>query len=228
MMSKTLGAILALSLLGGCGSDNSVSKGVDQATVGGGSSSGFSTGANFASGAWSGDVATALATYSSSIACTYGGARNTTASYYITSATGLGVYTNGYSGTVIGDIYLGRSVFGDLMAIQKIGSGSAVTGYNVYLELCDFTSYGVPLVGNGRAITNLGIDTMTLGSSASCTYDLVLKASIWLEVGTYGSYPATSFPTSFFPIDTNLRTGRSSCNNSSYSYWNPYSTYSYQ
>ena len=213
---------LILIFLTACGSDNKVSQNPASST---GSNSSASS--SYTTGVWSGDISTAIASYRSSIACTYGGTRSVIASYYITASTGLGVYTAGYTSPTYGDIYLGRSVFGDLMAIQKVGSGTSVSGYNVYMELCDFSSYSVPLISTSRPITNVGIDQMSLGSSSSCTYDLVLKASVWIEVGTYSSYPATSFPTSFFPIDTNLSTGRSTCNKSSYSYWNPYSSYAY-
>ena len=214
---------LIVLFLTACGADNKVTQNPASSST----SSSAPTTSAYTTGAWSGDISTAIASYRSSIACTYGGTRSVVGSYYITSSTGLGVYTAGYTSPVYGDIYLGRSMFGDLMAIQKVGSGTTVSGYNVYVELCDFSSYSVPLISTSRPITNIGIDRMTLGSSASCTYDLILKASVWIEVGTYSSYPAISFPTSFFPIDTNLSTGRSACNSSSYSYWNPYASYAY-
>ncbi|MBT3983756.1 MAG: hypothetical protein HOE90_20545 [Bacteriovoracaceae bacterium] len=210
--------VMVMLLVTSCGSDNNVKKD-DLGSGSGSASSGYTT------GVWDASIESAISPYRSSISCTFGGSRTTTVSYYINDPNGLGVYTAGYSGGYTGSIYLGRSIFGDIMAVQELTSGSTITGYNVYLEMCDFTSNGVPLIGGGRTITNLGIDTMYTATSSSCSHDIILKSSVWLEVGDYEYYPATSFPTAFFPIDTDVYTGYSQCNSGSYSYWNPYSNY---
>ncbi|MDD4975078.1 MAG: hypothetical protein PHY93_12040 [Bacteriovorax sp.] len=108
------------------------------------------------------------------------------------------------SGT-ISNLYVGVSLYRDIMFLTKVTNGSQVIGYNVTLSFC-----GVPnayvnypaLVSNDRALINFQAPNgITINTATSCGYGLIAAAMNTIIV----SQRSTTNPyTSDFPVYTSF------------------------
>lgn len=152
----------------------------------------------------------------STIPCQQGGQR-IQADFNIQGSNPIAEYQPGLLNTsATTETYIGKSVFGDIMVVQKLGTNSSVQGYNASFYMCPYSSnssYGgqVPLVMAGRPITRMkilqpgengsGTTTFALATSKVCSIDQITVAEVKMEVGAFQNFQAAPIVTTFYPVN---------------------------
>lgn len=78
----------------------------------------------------------------------------------------------------ISKIFVGISIFGDVMIVSKVGNGSQVSGYNVQLSMCAEWNRqtNVPYIDDQRPVVNFQANQIVLDEDNNCGYGSVDSA----------------------------------------------------
>lgn len=121
------------------------------------------------------------------VACLNGGYRLTNdVSFYVQGGFAAGTnnifgnFTEGFltNGT-INQLYVGVSIFRDLMFVTQVANGGQVVGYNVTLSFCEMKSNPATLpsiISNERKLKNFSAPHgINIGTRTNCGYGLVFS-----------------------------------------------------
>lgn len=129
----------------------------------------------------------------------------TSSSYNYSQKKIAGSFSTGTIGGSVSQLYMGVSIFNDLMIIAEMTNGSSVVGHNVYLSMCTQSS----LIIEGRTLSGFQAPNgIVLDKNTSCPYGVVDAAiNTYLQADAYSSsygqiYPAAVW-TTFYEITCN-------------------------
>ena len=146
--------------------------------------------------------AASINNYKNKISCSFGQGRRVPDVTFNTAAgtgsasrtTVFGPFQPGILGGNISNIYVGRSIFGDIISVSKVTNGANVVGYNISFSLCNQPN----LIFNNRPISKITTTGIIIDDDANCGIDKVDKADIWLEAGLYNGLNPQWFLTTFY------------------------------
>lgn len=125
----------------------------------------------------------------------------------------IGPYQPGPIGGTVSQIYVGVSVWNDIMMVSRVGSGSQVQGYNVTLSMCSYQANGVPLIDNSRPLTNFQSQSaIIIDSDVHCGFGSVDSAMNTILTSGGIQYQQNGFPISLQPFQIYTTFYKPSCN----------------
>lgn len=81
--------------------------------------------------------------------------------------------------------YIGTTMAGDLMQVDKLTNGKKVIGYNVTVSLCEYkTREGYPILGNERAF-QIELGSMVLDNDNECGFGAIDAARMSIGLKTW-------------------------------------------
>ncbi len=138
----------------------------------------------------------AISKFESSYTCPYGGSR-LYKQFQTSQASGnqttiSASFTDGYlSGSSDGNVFIGANYSSrDLIYVQKVVSGTQVTGYNVTLSFCPVSN----VISSDRNLTGLRVQNMTMTTNTYLGYGTVDYAQ------TFVYSVKDSSQTSYYPF----------------------------
>ncbi|MDD0854125.1 hypothetical protein HBN50_13515 [Halobacteriovorax sp. GB3] len=197
---------LLLTLMVSCGKKNVVS------SSNSGNLSGYDPNVNTGGTVNSSEILSII----NQVSCTQGTRLNNVYTYN-TSASGTrttlaGNFAEGPISGPLSKIFIGASIYGDVLAVAKVTNGSSVVGYNVFVSLCSYTPNNFPYVVNERTLSNFrapyGIvldedNHCGYGSVDSAQMTRILNSGLEQYNGSYVGLSQTDIVTTFRKVNCN-------------------------